>query len=58
MRNTATPTDTAHTKRTAMTVAFWGANNPKLANVIVSQNRRIIRKGRGIDDPPMVTCPL
>jgi len=32
-----------------MTVAFRGANNPKLANMIVSQNRRITRNGAGTE---------
>ena len=32
-----------------MTVAFRGANNPKLANVIVSQNTRITRNGTGTE---------
>lgn len=31
--------------------AFHGVNNPKLANVIVSQNRRTARNGTGIDAP-------
>ena len=50
-RNTALPTDSAQTKRTVTTMAFRGANNPKLANVIVSQNRRTARNGTGIDAP-------
>ena len=32
-------------------MAFRGANNPKLANVIVSQNRRTTRNGTGTDVP-------
>ena len=35
-------------------MAFRGANNPKLVNVIVSQNRRTARNSTGIDDPVRV----
>ena len=40
-------------------MAFRGANNPKLANVIVSQNKRTARNGTGIDDPvPVIASHL
>jgi hypothetical protein len=38
-------------KRIERTVAFLGANNPKLAKVIVSQNVRTTMNGIGTDVP-------
>jgi hypothetical protein len=35
--------------RADTTVGFGGANNPKLVNVIVSQNRSMLRNAMGIE---------
>jgi hypothetical protein len=48
-RNKAVATEIAQTNRAAITVAFQGANNPKLTNTMVSQNTRITRNGKGIE---------
>jgi len=39
MRKSALLTERAHSTSTARTVAFRGANNPNVANVMVSQHR-------------------
>ena len=42
IKNIAAETDSAHTRKLPITVAFGGANNPKLTNSATSQNTRQI----------------